>query len=139
MTTALSKATSPFIVRSHGHRKFKAPWPSWYQPPIMPRGRARIANATDLIKAACLFTGVTPTEYRSEERFKAVSRARHAVVYVLHRYRPDMSYVQIAKATHRKCHSTIINSYNQAKKLRQVDADFAALVTKLESTVNGTS
>lgn len=132
----LSKAVSP-VINKCTRPRFHAPWPRWYQPPIIPKGRTRATNAADLIRTACAATGVTPTEFRSVARSKSFMRPRHAVVYVLHRYRPDMSLPQIARAIGRKCHSTIINSIGHATKLRRTDPAFADLVLKLEASVNG--
>lgn len=133
----LSKAVSPTIMRKGGMRRQKLPWPKWYEPPIMPMGYYKTVNAADLIRHACAFTGVSTTEFRSKDRRKSFSRARHAVIYVLHRYRPDMSYPQIARAVGRSCHSTIINSCQKARSLKQKDPAFAALVAHLEGQANG--
>lgn len=113
------------------------PWPRWYQPPSVTKIKARETSAAELIRAVCELTTVTPFEFHSELRFKAVSRARHAVAYVLQRHRSDMSLSQIARATSRGCHSTIRNSITKATALRQTDPQFAELVTKLEATLGG--
>jgi hypothetical protein len=133
----LSKAVSPFIPRKSGWRSGKMPWPAWYQPPIMPKGVIKRTNATDLIAAACLHAGISVHEFKSERRIAEYARPRHAVAYVLKRYRPDLSNVQVARHLGRKDHSTIIHAVKAAEKLRRECPDFASLVLHLEGIANG--
>ncbi len=133
----LSKAVSPYINPAQKPYKFRAPWPRWYSPPVMPKGALKQTNASDLIKAVCARTGILTSEFRSKDRRTSFVRCRHAVVYVLHRYRPDMSYPQIARACGLKCHSSVMNGIERAILLKRVDPEFASLITHLEGIANG--
>lgn len=133
----LSKAVSPIIMRKAGWRNGKMPWPAWYQPPIMPKAAMKLTRATDLVAAACAYSRITIHEFKSERRVVEYTRPRHAVAYVLKRYRPDLSNLQVARHLGRKDHSTIIHSVKAAEKLRRKCPDFAALVLHLEGVANG--
>lgn len=133
----LSKAQSPIIMRKAGWRNGKMPWPAWYQPPIMPKGGVKRTNASDLIAAACAYSQITVHEFKSARRIAEYTRPRHAVAYVLKRYRPDLSNLQVARHLGRTDHSTIIHAVKAAEKLRRNCHDFAALVLHLEGVANG--
>jgi chromosomal replication initiation ATPase DnaA len=133
----MSMAISPMISRKSGWRPFKSPWPAWYQPPIMPKAYFKRTSATSLIAAACQFAHISIEEFRSPNRTRDYARARFAVAYVLKRYRPDLSYPQIARMLGRKDHTTILHAVAEAKKLRRSNDDFAALCLHLEGVANG--
>lgn len=134
----ISKLKSPLIKRkSRGHGKVIPPWPNWYQPPIMPRARLISISATEIIQAACIYSRITVHELKSEMRISEYVRPRHAVAYVLQRYRPDMSTTRIAKHLGRKDHTTVLNAVKSAERLRRQCPEFAALVSHLEGVANG--
>ena len=133
----LSKAESPLISRKAGWRAGKAPWPKWYQPPIMPKGAMKRTSSNILVNAACQFRNISVQEFKSERRVREYVEPRFAVAYVLRRYRPDLSYPQIAKVLGKKDHTTIIHAVAQGQKLRRQNPEFAALVLHLEGIANG--
>ncbi len=132
----LSKAVSPYI-NARTRPRFKAPWPRWYQPPIMPKGARKETRPTEIIAAACHRVGISVREFKSACRVQQYANARHAVVYILKRYRPDLSNHQIGRHIGRKDHTAIIHCELAAIKLRQTDPEFASLVAHLEGVANG--
>ena len=133
----MSMALSPFIPRKPGYRSFKSPWPAWYQPPIMPKAYIKRTSASKLVFAACEFMEISVEDFQSPSRLRPHARARFAVAYVLKRYRPDLSYPQIARVLRRKDHTTVLHAVAEAKRLRRSDDEFAALCLHLEGVANG--
>lgn len=81
---------------------------------------------TPLVKAACLYFGVSEEAFYGRARFNEIIRTRAAVVYVM-RNRDVQSFPQIGKRLGRD-HSTIIFSLRRAENLLADDKDFADFV-----------
>lgn len=110
----------------------KTPWPKWYNPPALIGTYRKRISSNDLIRTACELTDITFREFKEGGRSMRFVEPRQAVVYVLHRRRPDLSWPQIARIVGKKDHSTVIHAHAQANIKRQTSPEFARLVQHLE-------
>ncbi len=108
------------------------PWPTWYYPPPRKTAKYNRISSEAIIREACSLFDLSRTDFMGPCRLQIYRDARKAVVYVLHRRRPDLSWQQISRAIGRTDHSTAMSAFANAQKLVKESPEFSAAVLKLE-------
>lgn len=88
------------------------------------------AFTAHVMQAVCIVWNFQRKQVLGKARNPSIFRARAAIVWLVRRLRPDISYPQIALQM-RRDHSTIMNSYQRACEMRLQDDGFCQITDML--------
>jgi chromosomal replication initiation ATPase DnaA len=91
----------------------------------------RDAPFTGVISDVAFETGLTVRDMIGPDRVFRISRARHAVCWIMRQAHPDYSTKRIAELLGGRDHTTIVSSVKRGEVLREKDPGFRALTDKL--------
>ena len=89
-------------------------------------------NVSRIKKCVCEYYGLTQTQIESKSRTKQIANARHIAVYLC-REHLQIPFVKIGIEFGNRDHSTIMSSFEKAKKLMKKDNAFNTAVRQIES------
>lgn len=89
-------------------------------------------NVGRIKKCVCEYYGLTQTQIESKSRTKQIANARHIAVYLC-REHLQIPFVKIGIEFGNRDHSTIMSSFEKAKKLMKKDNAFNTAVRQIES------
>ncbi|MES0488398.1 MAG: chromosomal replication initiator protein DnaA [Leptospirales bacterium] len=99
---------------------------------IQGQAHVSIISVEDILRTVAKAFGVKTEDIYGKSRMEAIALARHVCMYVIRRFIPTMSLIQIAQALGRKDHTTVIHGEKRIRDKADKDESFRLTLKDIE-------